>query len=153
MVRNVLGVIVGYIVLALFIMCFFTGLYMALGADKTFQPGTYEPTMMWNALAFVLGLAATILGGVVCALIARRKGAVIGLMVVILVLGFAEVVFQVAMPKDPPGPREGTVTNFDAAMKAIKPLWVTIANPLLGALGAWIGGKMVLKGKGPSAAA
>lgn len=35
--RNILAVIVGYIVMVLVVMVFLTGAYLALGADRTFQ--------------------------------------------------------------------------------------------------------------------
>jgi len=150
MLRNILGVIAGYIVLFLLIMITFTGLYLAIGKDGAFKPGVYEPSMQWTVAAFVLGTIATIAGGAVCALIARRKGAVIGLMVVVLVFGLLEVVLVLMAAAKTAEVRTGEVSNVDAMMKAVKPMWVTVVNPLLGMIGVWIGGKLVLKGARPA---
>lgn len=145
MLRNVLGVIAGYLVMFVLIALSFTGAYLAMGADRAFKPATFEPSTLWIGISIVLGTAAAILGGVVCALIAKRKGAVVALVVVVLVLGLVQVVFMLVAPATTPEVRTGDVSNLDAMMKAAQPLWVTVMNPVLGAVGVMIGGRLVLK--------
>ena len=49
MIRTILGVIIGYLVMVVIVFCTFTASYLLLGADRTFQPGSYEVTVSLGA--------------------------------------------------------------------------------------------------------
>lgn len=87
MLRSALGVIAGYLTMALFVMATFSGVYLALGADRAFEPGTYEVSTLWLLTSFVLGSTAAILGGIVCTLVAPGSRAPVALAVLVLVRG------------------------------------------------------------------
>ena len=82
MVRNILGVVAGYLAMFVFIFLSFTILYLLLGANGAFEPDTYEVSLVWIIISFVLSLAAALLGGYVCVLISKNQKAA-------LVLAFA----------------------------------------------------------------
>src|SRR5687767_12248712 len=87
MARKILGVIVGYVVMALLIFLTFSVTYLALGAGQAFKPGTYNVSLRWTAISFVLSLIAAIVGGYTCALIAKSTRAAQVLAGIVLVLG------------------------------------------------------------------
>jgi hypothetical protein len=140
MVRKILGAIVGYIVFAIAIFVLFSGLYLVLGAERSFLPGKYDPSMMWAVSAFVLGFVAAAIGGLVAALIGGN-GAVKIMAVLILAIG-ALVVVSLIMANKPDELRAGGVPNMEAMMKAREPLWVAVVNPILGVIGAFAGGAL-----------
>jgi len=149
MLRKVLAVIAGYIAMALVVFISLTVAYLALGAGGSFQPGTYAPSTIWLVVMFILGLIAAIVGGAVCRLIGRTEGAVSALILVILALGALQVAFAAMAPAPAPEDlvRTGDVSTIEAMQKAQTPMWTMIANPILGAVGAYVGGRVLVKGR------
>jgi hypothetical protein len=140
MVRRVLGAIAGYIVFFLCLLVSFLSLYFAMGSDRAFLPGKYDPTMLWTISAFILGFIAAAIGGYIAALIAK-SGAVkimVGLMVVI---GAMSVVGLMIKNK-PEEIRTGNVTSTEEMMKAREPVWVAVVNPILGVIGIFAGASL-----------
>lgn len=140
MVRKILGAVAGYIVFAIGIFILFSALYLALGPDRAFLPARYDPTMLWTVCAFILGFIASVIGGYVAALIGR-SGAV-KIMAGLVVLIGAIVVVMIIRENKPDEVRTGDVPNMEAMMKAREPLWVAVVNPVLGAIGAFVGGSL-----------
>ena len=124
MVRAISSVVVGYVAMFAAIFLAFSGLYLLLGQDLSFQPGSYEPSVLWTVVSFALGVGAAALGGYVCAWIARTAAT-------------------------PAEPRTGEVGNLDAMMKAKQPAWVAVANPFVGLAGVLLGSRL----RRPAAAA
>ena len=87
MVRNILGVVLGYVAMFAFVFITFTILYFILGADGSFESGTYEVSLIWIIISFILGLAAALLGGYLCVLISKNQKAALVLAGLVLVLG------------------------------------------------------------------
>ena len=56
MLRTILGVILGYVAMAVLIFLTFTLAYLTMGSEGAFQPGTYEVTALWLVVSFVLSL-------------------------------------------------------------------------------------------------
>ena len=75
MVRNILGVVLGYVPMFAFVFITFTILYIILGADGAFESGTYEVSIIWIIISFILGLVAALLGGYLCVLISKNQKA------------------------------------------------------------------------------
>lgn len=115
MARNILGVIVGYLSMAIFIFVAFTVFYLVLGADGAFEPGFYKVSTTWLIGSILLGIISALFGGWVCTLIARNHKAGIVLTGIVLVLGilFAIPVLNVS-DEEMNKVREGTVTNMEA---------------------------------------
>jgi Mn2+/Fe2+ NRAMP family transporter len=60
---------------------------------------------------------------------------------IILVLGVITVA-MVAMAPAPADARTANVPNMEAMTKAQTPVWLAILNPIIGIVGAMIGGRM-----------
>ena len=121
----------------------FTAIYLILGADGAFKPGSFEPSTTWIALSFVLGFAAAVAGGFVCALIAKSKTGPMILIGLVIVLGLVMAI--PAMMSDDSGPtvREGDLDNFEAMQSAKTPGWVALLNPFVAAAGIFLGARLI----------
>lgn len=144
MLKNVLAVIAGYLVMLVFIFVVFTGLYLAIGADRAFEPGTYEVSVLWLVISLTLSLVAAILGGYVCAAIGNSSAAARSLAILVIVLGIISAWPALDPAKDPrPNVRIADVPNMEAMMNARQPPWVAISLPFIGAAGVLIGAARV----------
>ena len=143
MVRNILGVVLGYVAMFAFVFITFTVLYFILGADGSFEPGTYEVSIIWIILSFILGLAAAILGGYVCILISKNQIAALGLAGLVLVIGIAMAIPALNdSTNEVQEMRSADVPNFEAMQKAKQPPIVLLLNPIIGALGVFVGSRL-----------
>lgn len=140
--RSILGVIVGYVVMFVVVFVTFTAAYLFMGPDTAFRPESYEPSMLWNLTAFVLGFIAAVAGGFVCIAIAKRKGAVTALVVVVLVLGMVGAIMTFTSSDAVDEVRTGDVTNMEAMMKTRTPLWTALLNPIIGIVGVLVGARL-----------
>ena len=140
MLKNILGVIGGYISMAVVVFVCFTIAYLVLGAEGSFQEGTYDVSFVWVIISIVLGFLAAMLGGFVCILIAGKKKAAMFLAGLVFVLG---IIFAIpamsASDEDKPLIRDSSVDNMEAMQNAIQPTWMSLLNPLLGAFGVMVG--------------
>ncbi len=100
MLRKIIGVVAGYVAMAVLIFILFTVLYLILGADGAFQPGNYQASGTWLVLSFILGLIAAVVGGFVCVLIAKDKKAALWLAGLVLVLGLILAIPQFNVPEE-----------------------------------------------------
>lgn len=139
MVRNILGVIAGYVVMALFIFLTFSVAYLAMGSTGAFRPNTFDPSMLWIVVSFFLAFVAALIGGYVCALIARTKRAPQILAGIVIVLGILVAVSALRTTDTRPNVRTGDVPNMEAMQKARTPTWVALLNPVIGAVGVMVG--------------
>jgi len=139
MLRKVLGVIVGYLVMACFVFLTFTGAYLVMGTNQAFKPGTYDVSLRWTAISFVLSLVAAIVGGYVCALIARSSRAAQVLAGIVIVLGILVAIPVLTGGDTRPNVRPREVPNLQAMQSARTPKWVALLNPIVGAVGVMVG--------------
>lgn len=138
--RLIGSVVVGYIVMFCVVFLVFSGAYFAMGADRAFLPGSYDPSMLWNVLSVVLGFAAAVIGGMVCVVIAKDARGPKWLAGLVLVLGlaFAIPVLRMAPASEPRAPG---VSMMEAMGKARQPPWAALLNPVIGVLGVMVGGR------------
>jgi ABC-type uncharacterized transport system permease subunit len=139
MARSILAVVAGYATLALGIFVSFTLLYLLLGADRSFEPGSYDASALWVATSFPLGVAASVAAGFVCALVARGGREPQALAGVVLVLGLLFAVPVLRAANTPSPARPGNLSNMEAMHGARQPKWVALANPFVGAVGVLVG--------------
>ena len=144
--RKILAVIVGYVLMFVCIFVLFTALYLVMGVNGAFKPGSYEPSVLWLTLSTPLAFAAAVVGGYVCAVLARGGRAPLALAVLVLVIGFLSAV-PVLTAKATDDVRPGDLSNMEAMMKAKEPAGVALTNPLLGAAGVLVGGWLRRRGK------
>ena len=141
--RVIGGVIAGYVVILILVVGLLTGIYLALGADRSFQEGTFAPSMTWIVLMFAVGLVAAIVGGLVCAAIAPGTKAPVALVVVVVVLGLLGAIGSFQPPDaDQPTVRSADLGSMEAMTSARTPIWVALLNPVVGAIGVMIGARM-----------
>ena len=143
MARSIVAVIVSY--LAMFALTFlgFTGLYLLMGPNQAFKPSSYMASNRWIASAFGVYLVIAIIGGLICAAIARGGKAPLVLAIVVLALGLVLAIpSMIAHQADPHAVRVGPISNFEAMQKAQEPIWVPFTFPLIGVAGVLIGAKL-----------
>lgn len=149
MLRNIGGVIVGYISMALLVFLTFTAAYLLMGAGAAFKPATYEVSNAWLATSFVLALMAAVVGGYVCATIAKRRSrAPLALAVLVIVLGALAALPALRAANAARQPRTGEVSNMEAMQRAVEPMWVALLNPFLGAAGVLVGASLRRRSQG-----
>lgn len=141
MLRAVGGVVLGYLVIAALVFLCLSLAYVILGGDLAFQPETYEVSWLWIFASFILSFAAALVGGLVCAAVARGKGAVAVLAGIVLVLGLAMAMPELGRPEIA-ARRPDRVGNFEAFQNAEQPAWVMVVLPFLGAAGVLLGGAL-----------
>jgi hypothetical protein len=140
--RAILSVVVGYVAMFAAIFLAFSGLYLLLGQDLSFQPGSYEPSVLWPVVSFALGVAAAVFGGYVCARIARTPTPPKVLAGLVLVIGLLSAIPVLMAAATPAEARTGEVGNLDAMMKAKQPVRVAVANPFVGLVGVLLGARL-----------
>lgn len=136
MLRNIGGVIVGYVLMALTIFLTFTAAYLLMGTNAAFKPDTYEVSNLWLVTSFILAFGAAMLGGYACAAIARAGSrAPIALAVLVIVLGVLAAVptLRAANAGRDRLTRPAEVSNMQAMQNAMQPGWVAVLNPIIGA--------------------
>jgi xanthosine utilization system XapX-like protein len=101
-------------------------------------------------VSFVFSFIAAVVGGWVCAHIARNSKAPKVLAAVVFILGLL-VALSIVMASDDARPkvREGNVGNVAAMQNARQPAWVAFMKALIGPAGILIGAR--LKGAGVQA--
>lgn len=142
MLRTILGVVLGYVTLALLIFITFSLAYLAMGADGAFQPGSYDVTALWIITSFVLSLLAAIAGGYVCAIVAKTVKAPFALAALIIVLGVVGALMVIMNTSAAKPARTAEVGNLEAMQNAQQPAWVALLNPLIGAAGVVLGARL-----------
>ena len=147
MARSIIGVIVGYVVMFILQVAAFMTICTVMGPDWSFKPASYQASTRWTVMQFTVVLITAIIAGLVCALIAKGGKAPMVLAGVILVLGLALGALAISMkPADAHEVRTGNVPNMEAMSKAQHPSWVIFLGPVIGAVGAAIGGKLKRNG-------
>jgi hypothetical protein len=142
MARSIIGVIVGYI--AMFVLTFlaFTAEYMLLGADHAFKPRTFVASNRWLAIAFAINFMVAVIGGFICAAIARGGKAPLVLAIVVFVLGLLFAIPSLMVPHTGAVRATSDIPMFEAMQKAEEPRWVPFTFPIVGVVGVLIGGKL-----------
>ncbi len=138
MARAILAGVVGYLTMAVFVVATFTGAYLVLGADRSYKPGSFDVSTLWLVVSFALAAVGALLGGLACRAIAKSPKPVVILAGFVLLLG--AVAAWAATKKADPGPRPAEVSSMEAMQKSVQPKWVTLVNPIIGAIGVMAGG-------------
>jgi hypothetical protein len=136
------GAVAGYVVMFVTVFVLMTVGWTALGAGGSFKPGTWETSTAWVGVTLVVDVLAALGGGYVAMLIAKRPLGPQMLAGLVIVLGFLMSIPMFTADTSELGPRPDVVTMMDAMSKAQQPLWLVIANPLLGAVFALVGGRL-----------
>jgi ABC-type uncharacterized transport system permease subunit len=134
MLKNILGVIAGYASVFITIFLTFTLLYLLLGADGSFKPGTYDVSTIWIMVSILLSILAAVVGGWIVMAISKNIKAAYALAGILFVVGIFSASYAAGM-EGSELIREGTVDNFQAMQMAKTPIKVQYLNPIIGAVG------------------
>lgn len=141
MLRNIGGVILGYVLTALTIFLTFTAAYLLMGTSNAFKPDTYEVSNLWMVTSLVLGTVAAIIGGYFCALVARGSRAPLALAVLFIVVGVLTALptLRAANTARERLTRPAVVSNTEAMQNAVLPGWYALLTPFASAAGVLVG--------------
>jgi hypothetical protein len=143
MARTVVGIIVGYLTMFVLVSITFMGVFLLMGTEWSFKPGSFEASNGWVAMALVSNFIIGVVGGLICVLIARGEKAPLVLAIVVFVLGLVLAIPAVIARNTYGGlARTGNVTQAEAMQKANEPIWAPFTFPVLGAVGVLLGGKL-----------
>jgi hypothetical protein len=121
----------------------FMTIYTVMGANWSFKPASYHASTRWTLMQFAVLFVTSVIAGLICALISKGGKAPLVLAIVILVIGFALGALHIAtQPADTGEVRGPNVPNLEAMTKARHPTWVIFLGPVIGAVGAIVGGKL-----------
>ena len=142
MLKAVLAVVAGYLTMAIAVAILTLGLFLLLGPDRAFQPGTYEVSTTWVIACFTASLLAAIVGGLICQRISGN-GAVKVLAALVVVLGILLALPALNPANDPrPLERPPGTPSLVAITNGRQPPWAAMAFPVVGAVGVLIGGRV-----------
>ena len=143
--RRILGVVLGYATMAVFIFLTFSLLYLILGAEGSFEPKSYDVSLIWIIISFIFGIIAAVLGGYVCVLISKSQTQSMVLSALVLVIGLTLGISQLGPQiNEVQEVRNASISNWDAMQKAKQPAFMLLMNPIIGALGV-LGGSRLKK--------
>ncbi len=141
MIKAILGVVVGYIAFMVFIFVVFTGLYLALGAERVFQPGTFQISTLWLVLALGGSLCAGAVGGYVCRALSRSLRVCRVFAIIVFLLSIV-MCWPVITADQTPRPRGATaLPAFEAMQQGQAPIWMHLLSAVLNASGVMIGAR------------
>ena len=137
MLRSILGVIAGYAVMRFSFFVVFTGAYVALGAERVFQPDSYEVSTLWLVIYGVVYFCGGMLACLVCAAISRSRRTCQVLAFIVFIVGLA---LCIPALRDSGGPnvRAGEISNTEAMQLARMPDWIHLLGPAIGAAGVLV---------------
>jgi len=119
------------------------GVFFLMGVEWSFKPGSFEASNRWIAMSLVANLIIGVIGGLVCAVIAKGGKAPMVLAIVVFALGMLlSIPSLMAHQKNAGEIRTGNVTQMEAMQKANEPVWVPFTFPIIGAIGVLIGGRL-----------
>jgi hypothetical protein len=141
MLKSIVGIIVGYLVMAAFAFAVYTGAYLGLGVDRVFEPDSYALSGVWIGLMIAITIVAAILGGWTCAAISKNKTTGLVFAVIVFVISLAAAIPNI-MKDQTPTVRTGDVPNLQAMQMAQPPHWLCMINPVLAGVSALLGSRM-----------
>jgi hypothetical protein len=107
-------------------------------------------TTPWAVVSVVVNLVSAIIGGIVCALIARSRKAPLAFAIIVFILGVLAAI--PALQDGAAAPSEALTTEDFMRMTMIEimrqtPVWYALANPFIKAAGIMLGASVVRKKK------
>ena len=143
MARSIVAVIVGYVTMFVLVFATFTGAFLLMGTEGSFKPNSFEASNAWNVMALIGNLVIAVIGGFICAAIARGGKAPIALAVVVFALGMLLAIPTLFANKENANRvRPANISQMEAMQNATQPAWVPFTFPILGAIGVLIGAKL-----------
>ena len=135
------GVLLGYVAMAASVFGLFAFAWVVMGSEGAFRSGSFAVSGAWVVMSLIVNVVAAVGGGNVARLVSRERTASVVLAAVILTLGLALIIPELG-EIGAPDMRAGSVSMLDAISRAHQPAWVMLLTPVLGAIGAYIGGRL-----------
>lgn len=143
MVRTVIAVIVSYVLIFGLISVTFIAVFLIMGVEWSFKPGSFEASNAWNVTALIASFLVAVVGGFVCRLIAKAGKGPRALAVVVFVLGLIFAIPTLfANQANANQVRSPNLSPMEAMTRATQPAWVPFTFPVLGAAGVLLGGRL-----------
>lgn len=145
MIRGIIAVIVSYVAMALMAFICFTAMFLVLGPDGSFEPGTYKLSMVWMLVSYLVVFIATIIGGWICIKVGKTWGAVTGLIVLCVVFGAMDVKVNMDRAEEQMNtvrPEGESMSNIEAMQSAQSPMWFVMTSPIVYVVGVLIGARI-----------
>jgi len=140
MVRKILGITAGYIAMIAIVFFSTNLLFYVLGANGSFDPGTYKVNTTWLILSMLFSLVASIVGGWVCMRIVKHQKTTMILSGIVFVLGILLSIPELTEKDSERNKlREGEVSVMESMQNAKQPRKVLLLTPLIGAIGVIAG--------------
>lgn len=140
--KIVVGVVVGYLTMVVFVFVLFGLGWMVFGAGGSFKPNSWDPSFIWILITIAITLLAAVAGGYVCLALANDTQAIFWLLAVVVVLGFAMATMVPFEGAPPAGFRPSDMSMMEAMRNARQPVWLAFLNPILGVIGILLGARM-----------
>lgn len=143
MLRNILGAIAGYIAMVVVAIGGIGIAWLILGGEGAFAGEGPQPSVPWLGFNLVFGFLSAMVGGFVALKIGRSNTATKILIGLLLVLGLLIAISQQfsAEEKVPIDKPVAEMSFTEAGQHAVQPAWYNWVIPLIGAAGAWLGGR------------
>lgn len=143
MLRNVLGAVLGYVVMVIVVLAGIGVAWMILGGSGAFDGEGPVPSMAWVVNNLLFGFVAAIAGGFAARKIGRSMTAVKILVGLILAFGawFAVTADSSYAKREPVGKPVAEMSFTEAGQHARNPSWYNFVIPLVGVAGVLIGGR------------
>ena len=143
MARSIIAVIVGYLVMFILVSATFMGVFLLMGVEWSFKPASFEASNAWNVMSLIASFVVAVIGGFLCAAIAKGSRAPIALAIVVFALGLLMAIPTLFANKaNANRVRTGDLSQFEAMQNATQPAWVPFTFPILGVAGVLVGAKL-----------
>ena len=142
MIKAILGIVVGYVALMIFFFVVFTGLYLVLGAERVFQPGTFQISTLWLVLALAGSVCAGMLGGYVCRALSHSLGACRVLAIIVFLLSLAMCWPAITADRAPRARGATPLPTMEAMQQGQAPIWMHLLSVVLSASGVMFGARL-----------
>lgn len=144
-VRLLIGVVLGYIAIALMLMVGMTIGAFIMGPNRVFQGDSWNPSTLWNFFAMALAMLAALAGGAAAQWWGGKLAAGPGLAAVMVVMGSISILSSLDHtidPNAPVRPAQMALADWARVGNYARPAhWNTAATTVLGAAGALLGAR------------
>ena len=140
MVRIILGIIIGYLAIAIIVFAGLSAAWLILGPERAFQPGVYDLAPAWGIAAVVVNIIAAITGGVICRKLSRTPTGHRVFAIIVFILGLLVALPTLQADDEPPAVRPSEIPMLEAMRDAKQPTWFAFTNPFVAAIGIMLGG-------------
>ena len=139
LLRNLAAVVLGVVTMGALTFLLPVLIWLILGPDGSFQPGSWEVSGLWNASWIVVAFVAAAAAGFVCDRLATGRIALRVLIGIAVASSIYSALYY--MPAAVGEVRPDDVAMFDAMAAAQSPIWIAWLNLPLSVAGLVVGAR------------